>query len=76
MALAIHFDSPIRKDVVEKYAELARLGGLSRARITRIMDLLKLPAAEQEGLFFRTGPGAPTLRESAAGAAPPFSGPD
>ena len=32
--------------MVENYAELARPGGGSRARITRIMDLLNLPAAE------------------------------
>lgn len=62
MALAIHFDRLIRDGVVENYAELARLGGVSRARITQIMDLLNLPAAEQERLLFVTGSGAPTLK--------------
>lgn len=52
MALAIHFDRLIRDGVVRNYAELARLGGVSRARITQIMDLLNLPAAEQERLLF------------------------
>ena len=63
MALAIHFDRLIREGVVENYAELARLGGVSRARITQIMDLLKLPAAEQERLLFWKGPRAPGLKE-------------
>jgi hypothetical protein len=54
MALAIHFDQLIRDGVVENYADLARLGGVSRARITQIMNLLNLPAAEQERLLFAT----------------------
>ena len=53
MALAIHFDRLIRDGTVRNYAELARLGGVSRARITQIMGLLDLPAAEQERLLFR-----------------------
>jgi len=51
MALAIHFDRLIREGVVENYADLARLGGVTRARITQIMDLLNLPAAEQEQIL-------------------------
>ena len=71
MALAIHFDRLIREGVVENYAELARLGGVSRARITQIMDLLNLPAAEQEALLFWTGPGAPGLKVALKGARHP-----
>ncbi len=41
MALAIHFDQLIRDGAVEDYADLARLGKVSRARITQIMDLLR-----------------------------------
>ncbi|PTY02376.1 hypothetical protein DB346_09745 [Verrucomicrobia bacterium LW23] len=52
MALAIHFDGLIRAGTVRDYADLARLGGVSRARITQIMGLLNLPPWEQERLLF------------------------
>ncbi len=52
MALAIHFDCMIRKGVVQDYADLARLGGVCRARISQIMDLLNLAPAIQEELLF------------------------
>ncbi len=39
MALAVRFDQLIRDGVVKDYAELARVGGVSRARISQIMDL-------------------------------------
>lgn len=52
MALAIHFDGLIRQGLVKDYADLARLGGVSRARITQIMNLLNLPPTEQEELLF------------------------
>jgi hypothetical protein len=55
MALAIHFDGLIRKGVVRDYADLARLGGVSRARITQIMNLLNLPPWKQEELLFLAG---------------------
>ncbi len=42
MALAIKFDGLLREGVVRDYADLARLGGVSRARITQIMNLLNL----------------------------------
>jgi hypothetical protein len=45
MALAIRFDRLIREGAGGNYAELARLGGVSRARITQIMNLLNLPPA-------------------------------
>ena len=53
MALAIHFDGLIRKGIVRDYADLARLGGITRARITQIMNLLNLlPEIQEELLFF------------------------
>ena len=55
MALAIHFDGLIRQGVVRDYADLARLGGVSRARITKIMNLLNLPPWKQEEILFLEG---------------------
>jgi hypothetical protein len=64
MALAIHFDGLIRQGIVRDYADLARLGGVSRARITQIMNLLNLPPTEQEKLLFlESGPGRTNLTE-------------
>lgn len=70
MALAIRFDRLIREGVVKDYAELARLGGVSRARITQIMNLLNLPPGEQERLLFlegREGPGLAGLLRARRG---------
>ena len=52
MALAIRFDQLIRDGVVADQAELARLGRVSRARVTQIMDLLHLAPDIQERLLF------------------------
>lgn len=52
MALAIKFDQMIRDGVVADYAELARLGHVTRARMTQIMDLLNLAPDIQERLLF------------------------
>ncbi len=57
MALAIHFDGLIRQEIVRDYADLARLGGVSRARITQIMNLLNLPPWKQEEILFLEGRG-------------------
>ena len=43
MALAIRFDQLIRDGHVADQAELARLGHVTRARLTQIMNLLNLP---------------------------------
>lgn len=51
MALAIRFDQLIRDDVVADYAELARLGQVSRARETQIMNLLNLATDIQERIL-------------------------
>lgn len=63
MALAIHFDGLIREGVVRDYADLARLGGVSRARITQIMNLLNLPPWKQEELLFLEGAGRAGVTE-------------
>lgn len=52
MALAIRFEQFVREGVVKDYAELARLGHVTRARITQIMNLLLLAPDIQEELLF------------------------
>ncbi|HUT62116.1 MAG TPA: hypothetical protein VNA25_30120 [Phycisphaerae bacterium] len=52
MALAIHFDGLVRKGEVRDYADLARLGHVTRARATQIMNLLNLAPDIQEGILF------------------------
>jgi hypothetical protein len=52
MALAIHFQDLIDRGVIRDYAELARLGYVSRARITQIMNLLNLAPKIQEDILF------------------------
>ena len=52
MALAIHFDGLIQSKAFVDQAELARLGHVSRARLTQIMNLLLLAPEIQEDLLF------------------------
>lgn len=52
MALAIHFDELITQGEISDYAELARLGQVSRARVTQIMNLLLLAPDLQEAILF------------------------
>ena len=52
MALAIRFEQLVRTGEVTDYAELARLGRVSRARITQIMNLRLLAPDLQEQLLF------------------------
>ena len=52
MALAIRFDLLLREGVVADYTALARLGHVSRARVTQIMNLLCLAPDLQERLLF------------------------
>jgi hypothetical protein len=51
MALAIKFDGLIGQGVMHDYADLARLGHVSRARITQIMNLLNLALDIQEEIL-------------------------
>ena len=52
MALAIRFDGLVCTGQVKNHAELARLGRVSRARISQIMSLLFLAPDIQEDLLF------------------------
>ena len=52
MALAIRFDQMIRDGVVSDQAELARLGHVTRARLSQIMNLLSLAPDIQEQILF------------------------
>lgn len=52
MALAIHLDGLIQSGAVENYSELARLGNVTRARMTQIMNLLMLAPEIQEEILF------------------------
>lgn len=51
LALAHRFEGLLASGAVKDYAELARLGHVSRARITQIMNLLNLAPAIQEYLL-------------------------
>lgn len=65
MALAIKFDGYLRDGLVQDYAELARLGHVSRARISQIMDLTLLAPKIQETILElpRTVKGRDPIRE-------------
>ena len=65
MALAIRMDGMVRCGEVSDYADLARLGYVTRARITQIMNLLSLAPDIQEALLFlpRTVRGRDPIRE-------------
>ena len=52
MALAIRFNDLIGAGAIPDRADLARLGHVSRARVTQIMNLLHLAPAIQEELLF------------------------
>ena len=52
MALAIRFGELMRSDEVTTYAELARLGRVTRARMTQVMSLRSLASDIQEGILF------------------------
>ncbi len=51
MALAIRFDQLVREGAVADYAEIARLGHVTRARLTQIMNLLHLTPDIQEAIL-------------------------
>lgn len=52
MALALRFDHLVRSGEVRDYAEVARLGHVTRARVTQIMNLLNLAPDIQEAILF------------------------
>jgi len=51
MALAIKFQDMVSRGEVRDYADLARLGYVTRARITQIMNLLNLAPNIQEEIL-------------------------
>ncbi|MEI8197238.1 MAG: hypothetical protein WCI73_15175 [Phycisphaerae bacterium] len=51
MALAIHFEDLLRSGQVKDLADLARLGHVTRARVTQIMNLRLLAPDIQESLL-------------------------
>ena len=60
LALAIHFEDMIQQGEARDYADLARLGCLTRERMSQIMELIWLaPDIQQEILEF---PPTPTTR--------------
>lgn len=65
MALAIRFDRLIRAGEITDQADLARLGHVTRARVTQIMNLLQLAPDIQEAILFlpRTLKGRDAIRE-------------
>jgi hypothetical protein len=58
MALAIKFDGLLRDGTVKNLADLAGLGGVTRARITQVMNLLHLTPDLQEQVLQGTLAGA------------------
>jgi hypothetical protein len=65
MALAIRMDDLVRRGEVADYADIARLGHVTRARVTQIMNLLCLAPDIQESILFlpRTDRGRDPMRE-------------
>jgi len=63
LALAHRFEVLVRQGAVKDYAELARLGHVTRARITQVMNLLLAPDLQEQILFLpRTTRGRDPVR--------------
>jgi len=56
MALAIRLERLVRSGAVRDYAELARVGHVTRARISQIQNLVLLAPDIQEEILFLTRP--------------------
>jgi hypothetical protein len=56
MALALHIEALVRDGTVANYADVARLGHVSRARVSQIVSLLQLAPDLQEQLLFLPRP--------------------
>jgi hypothetical protein len=52
LALALKFDGLLCQRVISHYAALARLGHVSRARVSQIMALINLAPDIQEAILF------------------------
>jgi hypothetical protein len=55
MALAIRFDALLQTGQIRDQAELARLGQVTRARISQILNLIHLAPDIQEEILFLNG---------------------
>ena len=72
VALAHHWRDLIRSGVVKDQAALAALVGITRARVTQVMDLLRLaPDIQEEILFARDRVAGVRHRELLSVAAEP-----
>ncbi len=73
MALALHLDELRQSGAIASYAEVARLGHVTRARVCQIMNLVYLAPDLQEALLFL--PRTESGRDRAGGRAcmPPKS---
>jgi hypothetical protein len=52
LVLAYHFERLVREGKVKNYAEIARMTGLSRARVTQIVNLTLIALVDQERILF------------------------
>jgi hypothetical protein len=57
LALARRFDGLLQSGLIRDHADLARLGQVSRARISQILNLVHLAPAIQEEILFLAGGG-------------------
>jgi hypothetical protein len=51
MAPALRFDGPVRAGAASNFAELARLGHVTRARVSQVMNLVHLAPDTREALL-------------------------
>ena len=64
LALALYIDSLIRSGEVADLAAVARMCGVSRARISKLLSLLGVPAAAQERSMRQGNPACRARRPS------------
>jgi hypothetical protein len=62
MALAVKWQGMVDSGELRDYADIARLGYVSRARVTQIMNLSNLAPDLQEKLLFPSWPVPPERR--------------
>lgn len=55
IALSINLQNMVDQGEVSDYAEIARLGYFTRARLTQIMNLLRLALEIQEAILMQVG---------------------
>jgi hypothetical protein len=60
LALAVRFEQLLANGTAKNYTDLARLGGVSRARITQILNLRNLAPTIQEQILSLNGDGPET----------------